>query len=636
MTLYRQLLITILLLFAVLFITAYLALFKSTRDYLAEQQYTNVVNTATSLGLALTPYLETSDKVGAESVINAVFDGGFYRTVRLDLLAADDRILRENLNYPLRVPAWFVGLDLFKSVSYETVLTSGWLQLGKLYIEGHPNQAYYELWKGMSRLASWFLFFFVIAWISLIVALRYLLKPLFMIRHQAKEIELHHFGKKIPLPATRELRDVVSAINNMSEKLEFQFDEQAREVERLRQKAFFDETSGLGNRSYFVSQASSWLADGTQGAVILVSAVLLDKVYQDEGFAARDHMVRTIADNLRKVCSRYHEFALSRISANEYALLIPENDTDKLTMLGHEINRVIAELVVNPVEGDDFSVVGISVFHKGASVSNLLASADNALNKARMEDLGAVVVEQQGPSARLGRLAWKKLIAEAIHHEQLLFSSQNVQTFNGSSYHRELFTAIKKDDVLFNASEFMSVVERFNMGAEFDGYIIDKALDKLEADTSLKLAVNLTQQSCHNDTFWNQLSLTLTQHRLAAERLFLEIPESVFAHGKVPMEQYLGSLNVKWGIDHFGRHFDILGHLARLRPAYVKVDHAYTNQILDADYDDAFLAAVCRVAHNIGATVIATRVENMEQRDSLSRLHIDAYQGFVSPIESLD
>ena len=46
------------------------------RANLAQQQETTVINTSTALGLALTPYLENGDKVSAESVIKAVFDGG--------------------------------------------------------------------------------------------------------------------------------------------------------------------------------------------------------------------------------------------------------------------------------------------------------------------------------------------------------------------------------------------------------------------------------------------------------------------------------------------------------------------------------------------------------------------------------
>ena len=75
MTLYRQLLATMLILFGLLFAATYWVQFNSTRTYLAQQQETTVINTATSLGLALTPYLENGDKVGAESVIQAIFDG---------------------------------------------------------------------------------------------------------------------------------------------------------------------------------------------------------------------------------------------------------------------------------------------------------------------------------------------------------------------------------------------------------------------------------------------------------------------------------------------------------------------------------------------------------------------------------
>jgi hypothetical protein len=117
MTLYRQLLATMLLLFGLLFAATYWVQFNSTRTYLAQQQETTVINTATSLGLALTPYLENGDKVGAESVIQAIFDGGYYRLVRLDLLASKDVIEQENTNNIQGVPQWFVKLGLFPEVS---------------------------------------------------------------------------------------------------------------------------------------------------------------------------------------------------------------------------------------------------------------------------------------------------------------------------------------------------------------------------------------------------------------------------------------------------------------------------------------------------------------------------------------
>lgn len=58
MTLYKQILAFVICLFAGLLIIAYAVQFQSTRDYLVEQQRISVINTANSVGLALTLILK--------------------------------------------------------------------------------------------------------------------------------------------------------------------------------------------------------------------------------------------------------------------------------------------------------------------------------------------------------------------------------------------------------------------------------------------------------------------------------------------------------------------------------------------------------------------------------------------------
>ena len=84
---------------------------------------------------------------------------------------------------------------------------------------------------------------FLVVTVLLMRALNILLRPLEQIRHQAKEIERHHFGHAIPLPRTAELRQVVQSINGMAGKLAKQFKEQAEAAERLRERAFRDAVS---------------------------------------------------------------------------------------------------------------------------------------------------------------------------------------------------------------------------------------------------------------------------------------------------------------------------------------------------------------------------------------------------------
>ena len=640
MTLYRQLLATMLALFAILFVAAYLVQFNSTRSYLAQQLSLSVTSTANSVGLALTPYLETADKVGAESVINAAFDGGFYQRFRLKMLADNSQIVKENTSKIEGVPDWFINLKLFEPVKFESILTSGWLQLGQLDVEGNPGQAYYELWRGMRELLISFFTAFLVTTLLLMQALRYLLKPLEQISTQAVEIEQHHFGHGIPLPKTTELKKVVLSINTLTAKLANQFKEQAEATEHLRERVYRDAVSGLGNRAHFMGQVNAWIAESGQGGVMLVAVDVLDDIYRDDGFGARDNMVKSVAVTLADLLRPYEGHALARISATEYALLLPGIENVELNDIGQQVNRAIAELVVNPIEQEHpISVVGIAERATDDDLSSLLTKADSALRRARSERQGAVVMARHDKSDGLGRIAWRNLLELALQQNLFRFKSQPaIMLATGQQYHAELFTSIHKDGEDYFAGQFMSALEQFKLGAEFDKHVLHSVSERLTANRKLKLAINLTLTSISSTQFVAWLDDYLANHLQLAEQLIFELPESAIVHSRQQVELLLAVLrrySFSWGVDQYGRNFQSLDYLETLRPSYVKVDHGYTSMVLKDEGDQAFLSAVCRTAHHAGVVTIATRVENQEQVQALSKLFVDGYQGFISPPTTL-
>ena len=84
MTLYRQLIIFTLLLFLLLFTGTWLAKLKSTRSFLVDQLESHAQDTATSLGLSISQHAVENDMPAIESMVNAVFDRGYYRIVRFN------------------------------------------------------------------------------------------------------------------------------------------------------------------------------------------------------------------------------------------------------------------------------------------------------------------------------------------------------------------------------------------------------------------------------------------------------------------------------------------------------------------------------------------------------------------------
>ncbi len=76
MTLYRQLLIFTLILFFVLFVGVWLDKLQNTRSFLVDQLESHAQDTATSLGLSLSPHMADNDLPTMEAMMNAVFDRG--------------------------------------------------------------------------------------------------------------------------------------------------------------------------------------------------------------------------------------------------------------------------------------------------------------------------------------------------------------------------------------------------------------------------------------------------------------------------------------------------------------------------------------------------------------------------------
>jgi hypothetical protein len=81
MTLIRQLILVIVTLFTLLFVGTFTLTINNTQKYLSEQLQTIAQDTATSLGLTLSPHFVTNDMIIVESMVSAVFDSGYYREV---------------------------------------------------------------------------------------------------------------------------------------------------------------------------------------------------------------------------------------------------------------------------------------------------------------------------------------------------------------------------------------------------------------------------------------------------------------------------------------------------------------------------------------------------------------------------
>ncbi|MPS30851.1 MULTISPECIES: EAL domain-containing protein [unclassified Salinivibrio] len=635
MTLFNQIFSWMLVIFFCIVLAVFGIELNTTRNFLLNQQTSDVNNTVNSMGLALAPYLESDDKVAAESVINAFFDGGFYREVNLTLLSDNSEIVRE---YPVQiqgVPQWFIDLDVFPVITEKQTITSGWMQLAEVEVVAHPGYAYKQLWKSFVQLGTILAIIFLVASVIIGWQLQRSLRPLARITAKAGEIAKNKFGDPIPLPPTTELKTVVNAINVMTDQLKHYFEQQAKEADRLRKTAYRDAVSGLGNRSFYVGQLKSWLTESGVGGMALIKVDLIGEAYKNQGFESGDRIVEQFANNLTTTIISDDSMTAARLSKDEFVILAPNSDPDDLRLLGESVLAMVVDMQADPTGLTPPKVaVGLAINGGGnQDASVLLSQADNALSQARnTPEHPVVLIDQSIGDAAMGKQQWKALLHEAVAKELFVFKYQPATDSESNRLHQEVFSAIEKDEHYYGAGHFLGAVEQLQLGETLDKYVITHVIKTLSQDASVgPLAVNLTLSSVTNASFIRWLGTTLYQHRKLAGQLLFEIPEVAFVrhadHTGLLTDQ-IRQAGFQFGVDNYGRNFQSLDYLQRFKPDYVKIDFAYTSHIED-DAQGHVLASICRTAHNLNITTIATRVETEAQLARLSELFVNGFQGYI-------
>jgi EAL domain-containing protein (putative c-di-GMP-specific phosphodiesterase class I)/GGDEF domain-containing protein len=634
MTLYKQIVAGMFAVFILLISAVFIIEFNTTRNNLEQQQRSEVNNTINTVGLALAPYLENNDTVAAESVINALFDGSTYSKVKLKFLDENSQTIERV--YPIKptgVPSWFTHLDLFKQIKDKRVVTSGWMQLAEVEIISHPGEAYEQLWNALMRLLAAFSIIFVIGLIAIALIIKQALRPLQTIVKKMELVARSQFGKPLPRPSTKDLVHVVDGINRMSSQVEKSFKAQADEAQRLRDQAYIDRVSKLGNRSYYMAQLNNWLEDGGFGGVALLQAAYIQDIYDDMGYQAGDERVKALADHLRLSLAN-PDLILGRISDSEFGFIFPNIEEDELKKIAHNIQDLTQDLNPDPT-GMASAEIYLGVVHnkERKTSTEVMSSLDNALAAAHANhETRLSFISGQSNQMVLGKQQWKKIVDDAIQHNLFSFRYQTAKDLEGKTLHKEVFSAIEKDGVCYNAIQYLFALDQLGVSHIYDQHIIEAMFDKLASgEITDTLAINISPSSISEPSFIRWVTQLLTSNRRIAPLVHFEIPEICFIdtpHYSALFCNAIRTAGADYGVDNYGRHFQSLQYLNEYRPHYVKLDYLFTHY-LDDDKQTNTLASISRAAHNLGITTVASRVETQEQLDFLSKHFIDVFQGFI-------
>lgn len=644
MTLRRQLIIIIMSLFLLLFAGTFAINVNNTRNYLNSQLRSVSQDMATSLGLTISPHMAEQEMVVVESMIDAVFDSGYYREVVLSDIEGKPLVERIQPILIDQVPAWFVNLIPLETPKGEALIMAGWQQAGSIRISANPGFAYATLWTSSVQSFFWFLASSLIVLGLGILALYFVLRPLRAVEAQAKSISDKDYAIQEKLPRTIELRNVVEAMNRMSVKLRSIFTEQEAALDRMRAEAYRDAPTGLANRNYFMMQLKYLIeskGDFQRGALLLFEVSDFKGLNERLGYQAGDALLHAIAELMQDRMKRTveHEGFAARLSGTNFGVVISGIGNDEALEFANSLSLDLPGLQRRGlIDTPEVGHIGLAMY-RGQGMQEWLSEADMALRAAQLAGENAVHRHEFSAVSSADTLTatqWIALLRRVVEKRNITLLLQSVMMASEYSpaMHREVLLRISGDDgKLVSAGIFIPMVHRHGFTTAFDRMVISDVLQRLNSDLSGVdiIAINLLPASVSNPEFVEWVHAELSAQPALASRICFEMSDYAVTRNLPAFQAWIRRIaptGARTGIDHFGKGFDSVKHLSTLKLAYVKIDGSFIRGI-DLNRDNQlFVESIVSIAHGQDIAVIAESVETRSELETVRKLRVDGVRGF--------
>ena len=638
MSLFKQLLIAICLFLVVAFTGSFMVSLESSRTQYVNQLRSHAQDGATALAVSLTPNID--DPAMVELLVSSLFDSGYYASIRVVDLS-DDKVIVERSGMPAvnNVPQWFIKLIGLEAAGGDAIVSRGWEQAARVEVVSHPMFALAKLWQSALGSLGWLLLCGAVSAVLGALLLRRQLKPLDYMVKQSHAIARREFLSLPDLPRTPELRRVVQAMNQMVEKLKALFQEQAERSERLRIESYQDSLTGLANRRYFEMQLNARVSNTEQassGYLLLLRVNDLAGLNQRLGGQRTDELLKAVGLQLSRECAKYPETQnlVTRIRGGEFAVLAPGLVREEALQLARSLDNALTSLhATGATDVASVASIGLAPFAHGDSPQAVLGLADQALAQAESQTDTHWVCLDRSALAGVGddHHTWHTLLDQALTQRRFKLYFQPVVASQDTQlvlHHKVLTRLIDDQGQSIPAGSFLPWLQRFGWVARLDRLVLERVLEQM-GDHEESLALNLSSATLEDPKALNALFETLRSHSNLGSRLTLEIGEEQLPEQAMleNLTRRLRELGFSLSLQHFGGRFSIIGNLARLGLAYLKIDGSYIRAIDQESDKRLFIEAVQRAAHSIDLPLIAERVETEGELTVIREMGVYGVQG---------
>lgn len=519
MSLSKQLLLFITLIFVVIFSVNFYLSIANIKSYLEVESEIHVQDTATSLGLSLSPHMADEHDPIIRTMMNAIFDMGYYKEMRLVNVDGEDLVTLTNPDKMVGVPEWLIQLMPMKTATAVSEINSGWNISGTIYVTANPGYGYLKLYEQAKSTLKYSLLIFFGAIALLIIALRFTLQSLKDIEKQANEISSGNFTIISKMPWTLEVKNVAQSMNSMSKKIGDMIARLNIKLESLSDSLKRDPLTGLLNQATFDVSLKQALSTGKPNYAAFIKFDDLTDIAKDKGNKMVNNLLIDFAEVLKDI-GQVGSFQAFRLYGSEFSLLLPEFDSKTIVPFAEKLKQDIT-LLGQRYEIEDLVHIGIIRFERDNDFNKLQPALLEAYEQAKNIGLNAYFVKDNIASS-MSDVEWKQLITESIDNRSpeitLTSEAYNFADDEPQKVMTEAFTVVKdKAGNSLSIGTFFSMAQEFKLEEALDKVIVNNIIALMESQTvRVPVTINLSMTSVTSTDFHNWLRARIDNTSVAA------------------------------------------------------------------------------------------------------------------------
>ena len=424
--------------------------------------------------------------------------------------------------------------------------------------------------------------------------------------------------------------------------------ERKKAEKQINNLAYFDQLTGLPNRTLLIERLTtrrSSVRDESYSAMLFLDLDNFKRINDTLGHGMGDALLRQVAQRVSK-CVR-GEDTVARLGGDEFVVLLFGLGFDRAvsTTLTEAIGQKLLSAINQPYQLNGVSYrcsssIGATLFvGQQLSIEDLMRQSDLAMYRSKAAGRNQFCFfDPLMETTVMDNATLENDLVIALEQNQFMLYLQAQILDTGRLTGAEALVRWQHPKRgIVGPFEFITLAEECGLIQRLGQWVLKTACDQLVrwADQPglqhLTIAVNVSARQFHQPDFVDQVLSTVLSTGARADRLKLELTESLLVENVDQVIEKMVALKAKgisFSLDDFGTGYSSLSYLKRLPLDQLKIDKSFVQDVHSDPDDAAIVRAIVTLANALNLNVIAEGVETPQQMQFLTAAGCREFQGY--------